>query len=158
MNDFVIIFGWTGIFAPMAIGAIGSTIGCALAGQAGIGAMLETEGGYGRYIGLSALPSSFVIYGIVIMFTLNRAVTAENAGGLFGIGLLSGIALLVCGLWQGRACASAINAAKEKPEIFGLSLAPAAIVEGFGVFTFIFALVLAGSIPEAASTAAAASP
>jgi len=149
MSDFVLMFGWIGIFAPMAIGAIGSTIGCALAGQAGIGAMLETEGGYGRYIGLSALPSSFVIYGIVIMFTLNREVTAANAGALFGVGLLSGIAMLYCGLWQGRACASAINAAKEKPEIFGLSLAPAAIVEGFGVFTFIFALVVAGSIPAA---------
>jgi V/A-type H+-transporting ATPase subunit K len=34
-----------------------------------------------------------------------------------------------------------------KPEIFGLSLAPAAIVEGFTVFVFVFALVLAGSIP-----------
>jgi len=154
VSDFVILFGWTGIFAPMAIGAIGSIIGCALAGMAGIGAMLETEGGYGRYIGLSALPSSFVIYGIVIMFTLNRDVTADNAGGLFGVGLLAGIALMICGVWQGRACASAINAAKEKPEIFGLSLAPAAIVEGFGVFVFIFALVVAGTIPEAASTAA----
>ena len=29
----------------------------------------------------------------------------------------------------------------------GLSLAPAAIVEGFAVFAFVFALVLAGAIP-----------
>ncbi len=146
MEDFVKALGWFGIYAPMAIGAVGSAIGCAIAGMAGIGAMLETEGGYGRYIGLSALPSSFVIYGIVIMFTLNQPVTAETAGAQFGIGLLSGIALLYCGIWQGRACASAINASKEKPEIFGLSLAPAAIVEGFGVFAFIFALVVAGGM------------
>ena len=146
MNDLVSALGWLGIYAPMAIGAVGSAIGCAIAGMAGIGAMLETEGGYGRYIGLSALPSSFVIYGIVIMFTLNEPVTPEVAGAQFGIGLLSGIALLYCGIWQGRACASAINAAKEKPEIFGLALAPAAIVEGFGVFAFIFALVVAGGM------------
>jgi len=149
VNELAMALGWTGIYSPMALGAVASSIGCAIAGQAGIGAMLETEGGYGRYIGISAFPSTFVIYGIVIMFTLNREVTPENAGGLFGIGFFAGIALLYCGIWQGRACASAINAAKEKPEIFGLSLAPAAIIEGFGVFAFVFALVVSAGIPGA---------
>ena len=149
MNELVIALGWVGIFAPMAIGAVASAIGCGIAGQAGIGAILETEGGYGRYIGISAFPSTFVIYGIVVMFTLDREVTPENAGGLFGVGLFAGIALLYCGIWQGRACASAINAAKEKPEIFGLSLAPAAIIEGFGVFAFVFALMISAGIPGA---------
>lgn len=146
MTDFVIALGWVGIFAPMALGAVASSIGCAIAGQASIGAMLEVESGYGRFVGISAFPSTFVIYGIVIMFTLNRAVTVQNAGGLFGIGLLAGIALLFCGIWQGRACAAAINAAKEKPEIFGLALAPAAIIEGFGVFAFVFALVISAGV------------
>ncbi len=147
MNEFVVALGWMGIYAPMALGAIGSIYGCAIAGQAAIGAMLETEGGYGRYVGISAMPSSQVIYGIVVMFTLNREVTAATGAATFGIGVLAGLALLYSGLLQGRACASAINAAKAKPEIFGLSLAPAAIVEGFAVFAFIFALVLSGGIP-----------
>ncbi len=135
----------------MALGAVASAIGCGIAGQAGIGAMLETEGGYGRYIGVSAFPSTFVIYGIVIMFTLNREVNIDNAGGLFGVGLLAGIALLYSGIWQGKTCASSINASKEKPEIFGLSLAPAAIIEGFAVFAFVFALVISGNIPGGVS-------
>lgn len=146
MNELVLALGWVGIFAPVALGAVASAIGCAIAGQASIGAMTETDGGYGRFVGISAFPSTFVIYGIVIMFTLNRTVTPENAGGLFGVGLLAGIALLYCGIWQGRACAAAINASKEKPEIFGLSLAPAAIIEGFGVFAFVFALVISAGI------------
>ncbi|UTW47726.1 ATP synthase subunit C [Bacterioplanoides sp. SCSIO 12839] len=149
MNEMVIALGWLGLFAPVALGAIGSVMGCAIAGQAAIGAMLDTESGYGRFIGLSVLPSSFVIYGIVLMFTLQRDISAVNGGGLMGIGLLAGLALLFTGIWQGRACASAINASKEKPEIFALSIAPAAIVEGFGVFVFIFALVLSGSLPDA---------
>ena len=149
MNEFVLLFGWVGIFSPMALGAIGSSIGCSIAGMAGVGAMVETEGGYGRFIGLSALPSSIVIYGIVVMFTLNREVTPENAGALFGIGFFAGLALLYCAIWQGRAVAAAINAFKEKPEIFGLSVAPAAIVEGFAVFAFIFALVVSAGIPGA---------
>lgn len=149
MNEFVIALGWMGMYGSMALGAIGSIIGCALAGQAAIGAMLETEGGYGRYVGVSVMPSSQVIYGIVIMFTLQREVTAANAGALFGIGIMAGLALLYSAVFQGKTCASAINAAKAKPEIFGLSLAPAAIVEGFAVFAFVFALVIAGGIPAA---------
>ena len=147
MSDFVLALGWAGIYGPMALGAIGSIIGCALAGQAAIGAMLETESGHGRYVGVSAMPSSQVIYGIVVMFTLNRDVTVESAAGMFGIGILAGLALMYSGIYQGRACASAINSSKAKPEIFGLSLAPAAIVEGFAVFAFVFALVMSAGIP-----------
>lgn len=151
MNEFVVALGWLGIYAPMALGAMGSMMGCAVAGQAAIGAMLETESGHGRYVGISAMPSSQVIYGIVVMFTLNRPpLSAESAAGTFGIGVLAGLALLVSAVYQGRCCASAINAAKAKPEIFGLSLAPAAIVEGFAVFAFIFALVLSAGIPATA--------
>ena len=147
MNEFVVALGWLGLYAPMALGAVGSIIGCAVAGQAAIGAMLETESGHGKYLGVSAMPSSQIIYGIVVMFTLNREMTETNAAGIFGIGLLAGVALLASAVYQGRSCAAAINASKAKPEIFGLSLAPAAIVEGFAVFAFIFALVISAGIP-----------
>ena len=148
MSDFTVVLGWIGLYAPMALGAIGSIIGCATAGQAAIGAMLDTESGYGRYVGVSAMPSSQVIYGIVVMFTLNRPVTAEVAPGLFAVGVLAGVALMMSAIYQGQCCASAIHATKSKPEIFGLSIAPAAIVEGFAVFAFIFALVISANIPQ----------
>lgn len=147
MSELVIALGWAGLYGVMALSAIGSIIGCAIAGQAAIGAMVDTDAGYGRYIGVSVMPSSQVIYGIVVMFTLERPVTSASAPALFGIGLLAGLALLFSAVRQGHACASAIHASKTKPEIFGLSLAPAAIVEGFAVFAFVFALVLAGNIP-----------
>lgn len=150
MSDFMILLGWVGIYAPTALGAIGSVIGCAIGGQTACGAMLDVESGYGRFIGVSAMPSSQVIYGIVVMFTLQRAVTPEVAGGLFAIGVLVGLALMVSAIYQGRCCAASINASKNKPEIFGLSVAPAAIVEGFAVFAFVFALVLAGNLSPAA--------
>jgi len=147
MNELVIALGWAGMYGVMALAAIGSIMGCAVAGQAAIGAMVDTESGHGRYIGVSVMPSSQVIYGIVVMFTLQRDVVVENATGLFGIGILAGLALMFSAIYQGQACASAIHASKSKPEIFGLTLAPAAIVEGFAVFAFVFALVLAGRIP-----------
>lgn len=150
MESIILLMGWMGIFAPAALGAIGSVIGCAKAGQAACGAMLETEGGYGRYIGISVLPSSQIIYGIVIMLSLNREVTIASSPGLFAIGLLSGLALMFAAIYQGDCCAASINASKSKSEIFGLSIAPAAIVEGFAVFVFVFALVLIGSLPKGA--------
>jgi V/A-type H+-transporting ATPase subunit K len=146
MNEVIVLLGWLGVYAPVALGALGSSIGVAIAGQAAIGAMLETDSGYGRFVGAAAIPSSNVIYGIVVMFSLQRDITVENGGALAGIGLLLGLALLYIGVWQGRALASAISASKNKSEIFGLALAPAAIVEGFAVFAFVFALVLAGGI------------
>lgn len=147
MEQFMIALGWLGVFSPTALGAIGSSYGCSRAGQAAAGALLDTESGYGKYIGLAAMPSTQVILGIVVMFTLNREITIVNAPSIFAIGLLTGLALMMSAVYQGQALVAAINAAKNKPEIFGLAIAPAAIVEGFSVFAFVFALVLAGSIP-----------
>jgi V/A-type H+-transporting ATPase subunit K len=97
-------------------------------------------------MGLAAMASSQTIYGIVVMFTLNREVTPENAPALFAIGALTASALLLSAMRQGQCCAAAINVTKNKPEVFGISVAPAAIVEGFAVFAFIFALVISAGI------------
>ena len=146
MELLIIALGWIGIYAPVALGSMGSIIGCAKAGQAAAGALLDVEGGYGKYIGLSAMPSTQSIFGIVVMLSLNVPVTEKNAPAIFAVGLLAGIALLTCGIYQGQACASSIQVSKSKPEVFGISIAPAAVIEGFAVFILVFALILAGSI------------
>lgn len=148
MDAFIVSLGWLGMFAPLALGAIGSMVGCARAGMAACGALLDVESGYGRYIGVAAMPSSQTIYGIVVTMALRRELTIENSPGIFGLGVLTGLALMLSAFAQGSACASAINASKSKLEIFGISLAPAALVEGFAVFSFVFALVLSGGIPK----------
>src|SRR5687767_12776878 len=101
MEPWIFILGWIGIFAPIALGAVGSMVGCTRAGQAACGAMLETESGYGRYVGLAAMPSSQTIYGIVVTLILNRPLTLQNTPGIFAIGALVGIALMVSGYAQG---------------------------------------------------------
>ena len=142
----MMLAGWLGIFLPLVLGAIGSMIGVGRGGLAAAGAMLEAEEGYGRFVGVSAMPSSQTIYGIVVTLTLNRPVTVANAPALLVLGSLTGLALLVSGFAQGSACAAAINASKSKAEVFGISIAPAAVIEGFAVFVFVFALVLSGSV------------
>jgi V/A-type H+-transporting ATPase subunit K len=150
VDGFIIMMGWAGLYAPVALGVAGSVIGCSIAGQAACGALLETDSGHGKYIGVSAMPSSQSIFGIVVMFALNRPLTVDNAAGIASIGILCGIALLFSGVYQGKCCASAINVSRMRPDIFGMSLAPAAIVEGFAVFAFIFALVLSADLPVVA--------
>ncbi|EFK10091.1 ATP synthase subunit C [delta proteobacterium NaphS2] len=148
MENMILALGWLGVFSPLALGAVGSMIGCSRAGQAAIGAMLEIESGYGRFIGVSAMPSSQVIYGVVVTLTFGGAISPTTAAGIFGIGVPAGIALMVSAVYQGYACASSISVAKNKPEVFGVSLAPAAVVEGFAVFAFVFALVLLGTVTK----------
>jgi V/A-type H+-transporting ATPase subunit K len=144
----VLTMGWIGLYAPLVLGAIGSMIGCLRGGMAACGAMLEVERGFGRFVGVAAMPSSQTIYGIVVTMALPAGITAANSPGIFVLGTLSGLALLISSLTQGTACAASINASKSKPEVFGISLAPAALIEGFAVFAFVFALVLAGRLPE----------
>jgi hypothetical protein len=43
MSELLVVLGWIGLYAPMALGAMGSIMGCSVAGQAAIGAMLDTE-------------------------------------------------------------------------------------------------------------------
>lgn len=145
--EMTLTLGWIGLYAPLALGAIGSMIGCLRGGMAACGAMLEVESGYGRFVGVAAMPSSQTIYGIVVTMAMPAVITAENAPGMFGLGFLAGLALLFSAVAQGTACAAAINVSKSKPEVFGISLAPAALIEGFAVFAFVFALVLSGRLP-----------
>ena len=146
--ELTLTLGWIGLYAPLALGAIGSMIGCMRAGMAACGAMLEVESGFGRFVGVAAMPSSQTIYGIVVTMALPKTLTVGNSPGIFALGVLSGLALMISAIAQGSACAASINASKSKPEVFGISLAPAALIEGFAVFAFVFALVLAGRLPE----------
>ena len=142
------LLGMIGIYSPLALGAVGSVLGCTRAGQAACGAMLETESGHGRFVGVAAMPASQTIYGIVVTLALNRGITPANAGALFALGVLAGLIQMFSAMYQGSCAASAIDAAKNKPEIMGLAVAPAAIVEGFAVFGFAFALLLGGGIAK----------
>ncbi len=145
--ELTLTLGWIGLYAPLALAAIGSMIGCLRAGMAACGAMLEVEGGFGRFVGVAAMPSSQTIYGIVVTMALPKTLATANSPGVFALGALSGLALMLSAIAQGSACAASINASKSKPEVFGVSLAPAALIEGFAVFAFVFALVLAGRLP-----------
>src|SRR5690606_14358360 len=106
MEMMMLTLGWIGLYAPLALGAIGSMIGCMRGGMAACGAMLEAESGFGRYVGVAAMPSSQTIYGIVVTMSL-PAIKASTSPGIFALGSLAGVALMLSAMAQGTACAAA---------------------------------------------------
>lgn len=150
-EQFMLFLGWLGLYCPMILGAIGSILGCGIAGSAAFGAMLEAEEGHARFITLAILPSSQVFYGFLVMLLFNGSaaevgITVGNSIGLFTVGMLCGLTLLLSAVRQGQCCAAAMNTIKTKPEVFGLSFVSPAAIEGMALFAFVFSILLQGTI------------
>jgi V/A-type H+/Na+-transporting ATPase subunit K len=128
----------------LGLGCLGSSIGCAIAGSAVHGVMTHVDEGHGKYIGLSALPSSQSIYAFVLMILMAGKLRDGVLPPLsaIGIGLSIGLALMVCSIYQGKVVATGVQAAAKQPAIFGKCAAAAGIVETFAVFAFVFTLLI----------------
>ena len=141
-----VALGYAGCAACLGLAAIGSSIGCYVAGAASHGAMAKVDEGHGKFIGMSAAPSSQTIYGIVLMFVLIGKVHAGAGLGLLAIGIFCGLAIMTSAILQGRVAGTGIQASTKKPEVFGKCFAAVGIVESFALFAMVGGLIIAGSI------------
>lgn len=137
-------FGTIGPGVVLGLGCLGSAVGCTIAGSASHGAMTHVEEGHGKFIGLSALPSSQAIYAFILMVLMADRI---RTGGLdsfvaLGIALFVGLANMICSIYQGKVIATAIQASAKQPAIFGKCAAAAGIVETFSLFVFVFTLLI----------------
>ena len=128
----------------LALGCIGSAIGCGIAGMASHGAMTRVEEGHGKFIAFSAAPSTQSIMGFVLMVLMKDAIKAGTVSALsgIGIGLFVGLALTISATYQGRCAATAIQATAKQPAVFGKAFLAIGIVESFAIFAFIFGRIL----------------
>jgi V/A-type H+-transporting ATPase subunit K len=128
----------------MGLGCIGSSIGCGIAGMASHGIMTRVDEGHGKFIALSAVPSSQSIYGFILMIMMKGAIKAGTLTGIagIGIGVFVGLAIMASSIYQGRCCVTAIQASAKQPAILGKTFAALGIVESFALFAFVFALLL----------------
>lgn len=127
----------------LGLAAIGSSIGCGLAGMTSHGAMAKVDEGHAKFVALSAMPASQSIYGFALMIILQGALKPENDFAIFGIGLACGLAFMVSAIFQGKACSSAILAVSKKPSVFGMSFAAPGIVESFALFALVGGIMMA---------------
>ncbi len=141
--------GYAGAAACLGLAAVGSSIGCWIAGAASHGAMAKVDEGHGKFIGMSAAPSSQTIYGLVLMFVLLGKIQADSTSGLamLAIGIFCGVAMMTSAMLQGRVAATGIQASTKKPEIFGKCFAAVGVVESFALFAMVGGLLIVGKIP-----------
>ncbi len=137
-------FSMVGPALALGLSCLGSAIGCGIAGMASHGVMSRVEEGHGKFIGMSAAPSSQSIYGFILMLLMKQAIDAGTLApmGAIGIGLFSGLAIMTSAIYQGKCCASGIQASAKQPAIFGKCFAAVGIVESFALFAFVFALLI----------------
>lgn len=128
----------------MAMGCLGSSIGCGIAGMASHGVMSRVDEGHGKFIALSAIPSSQSIYGFILMIIMKGDINAGTLSPLsaIGIGFFVGLAIMFSSIFQGRCAVTAIQASAKQPAIYGKTIAALGIVESFALFAFVFALLL----------------
>lgn len=128
----------------LGISAIGSCIGCYIAGAAAHAVMARVEEGHGKFIGMSAAPSSQSIYGFILMILMRNAIragTLSPVGGI-AIGLFVGLAFFASSVYQGKVCATGIQASAKQPAIFGKCFASVGIIESFALFAFVFSILI----------------
>lgn len=137
-------FDMVGPALALGLGCLGSAIGCAIGGMATHAVMARVEEGHGKFIGMSAMPSSQAIYSFVLMLLMSNAIKAKTLSPMsgIGIGLSVGLAIMVSAIWQGKCAATGIQATAKQPAIFGKCFAALGIVESFSLFAFVFALLL----------------
>ncbi|MBI5274382.1 MAG: ATP synthase subunit C [Chlamydiales bacterium] len=137
-------FAMAGPAFVLGLGCIGSAIGCGIAGMASHGVMSRIDENHGKFIGMSAVPSSQAIYAFVLMLLMRNAIRANTLSPLDGvaIGISIGTVILLSAVYQGMCAATGIQAAAKQPAIFGKCFAALGIVESFALFAFVFALLL----------------
>jgi len=143
--DLVTMLGYGGCAAAVGIPAIGSSWGVGIAGAVSHGVMAKVDEGHGKFIGISAAPSSQTIYGLILMFVLLPKVSVAGLG-IFFIGIFCGIGICISAIWQGKVCASGILGSSRKQEIFGKCFAAVGMTESFAIFTLVAGIVIAGAI------------
>lgn len=136
--------GMVGPAVALGLSCLGSAIGCGIAGMASHGVMSRVEEGHGKFIGMSAAPSSQAIYGFILMLLLKQSIDQGTLSSLsaVGIGAFSGLAIMTSAIYQGKCAASGIQASAKQPAIFGKCFAAVGIVESFALFAFVFALLM----------------
>jgi V/A-type H+-transporting ATPase subunit K len=137
-------FNMAGPAFVLGLSAMGSCVGCSIAGEASHAVMSRVEEGHGKYIGMAAAPSSQMIYGFILMLLMSKAIVAGTLAPLSGvaIGISAGMGIMFSAIFQGKVCASGIQASAKQPAIFGKCFAAVGIIESFALFVFVFSLLL----------------
>ncbi|MDN4753245.1 ATPase [Porphyromonadaceae bacterium W3.11] len=136
-----LFLSYLGIALMVGLSGIGSSMGLYNCGQAVVGAMRKDPTQMGKYIGLSALPSSQGLYGFVGYYFAIQLVSPEMS-------MQSAIAILWCGLllgavgWvsadrQSKILANGIAATADGHNVFASTMVMAVFPELYAILALL---------------------
>ncbi len=140
-----------GLGAVLALSAVGSGMGAGAAGMAAVGAwkkaFAQNKAASFMIVAFVGAPLTQTVYGMIVM---NRMVELASKGSyLWGVGILSGLAMGVSAYMQGRAGAVACDAMGETGKGFGNYIVVLGIIETVALFVMAFTLGLLGKLSGA---------
>lgn len=153
-----LVYAAIGIAIAASLGAIGSSIGMSLAGQAASGVLSEKPSLYGRVLVIQAIPGTQSIYGFLVAVLLMTQVgfiggsglaDYTNAEGLLVLAAALPVALvgLVSGIYQGKAAASAIVMAGKDEALATRGMILAAMVETAMLLALLISVLMFLQLP-----------
>lgn len=136
---------YTAAFCAIAIAGIGSAWGTGAAASSAIGSwkkcFAQNKPAPFQLMIFAGCPLSQTIYGMILMFSIMKG---DPTAWMFYLvtGILSGIAIGISAVWQGRACASACDAFSETGKGFSNQMVVICIIETVAIFVMAFCMVL----------------
>ena len=139
-----LILGYLGLGLLVALAAIGSCIGTAIAGNAAEGALKKNSEKSSSYMILSAVPASQGIYGFAGFFVWMLFVEdfAANGAMLFGVGATAGLVCMFSAIRQGQICANGITNISQGHDVMTNTLIYAALPEFFAILALVCSLLM----------------
>lgn len=135
-----LLIAYIGIALMISLSGIGSAYGVTIAGNAAIGALKKSDGAFGNFLVLTALPGTQGLYGFAgyymfqsIFGLLTPQMTGIQAAGIFGAGLALGLVGLISAIRQGQVCANGIAAIGQGHNVFGNTLILAVFPELYAI-------------------------
>ncbi|WP_059370061.1 ATP synthase subunit K [Treponema endosymbiont of Eucomonympha sp.] len=127
----------------MGIAAIGSGIGICTAGQASVGAwkrcFLNNKPAPMVLITFAGAPLTQIFYGFILMGSIAKS--AKPGEFLLGLGVVSGLALAISAVVQGKVAAAAADAQGETGKGFAQYIAVVGICETVALFAMVLSMV-----------------
>ena len=141
----------TGAIIAVMFGGLGSARGIKIASTQAAGVLSEKPDLFGKLLILMALPGTQGFYGFIcaIMIALRSGIikgeiTISPIVGMaiLAVGVCMGIVQWRCAIYQGEACAAAINLTSKRPEESGRAILMPALVETYAVVALLTSILL----------------
>ena len=136
-----------GGYIAVGLAAIGSTLGCGIAGAAAIGAWKKCyqQGKPAPFLlmALVGAPLSQTIYAMIMMIIIKGKIMnhPEHMPIYVAIGLIGGLAQMTSAIFQGRAAAGGCVSYAETGQGFANSLMVLGVIETCAIFALIFSFM-----------------